>query len=64
MQFSNLSEIKERELIPGFHGRLIHSDSMTFVYWRIDEGAPLPEHSHPHVQYGWNRGCHHAGKTA
>jgi quercetin dioxygenase-like cupin family protein len=50
MQFSNLSEIKERELIPGFHGRVIHSDRMTFVYWLIDEGAPLPEHSHPHEQ--------------
>jgi quercetin dioxygenase-like cupin family protein len=50
MQFSDLSEIKERELIPGFHGRVIHTDSMTFVYWLIDKGAPLPEHSHPHEQ--------------
>jgi len=40
----------EREIIPGFHGRLIHSDRMTFLLWRIDAGAPLPEHNHEHEQ--------------
>ena len=23
---------------------------MTFAWWRIDEGAEVPEHSHPHEQ--------------
>lgn len=23
---------------------------MTFAYWNIRKGAPLPEHSHPHEQ--------------
>ncbi len=50
MDFSQLSELKEHELIPGFHGRLVHSATMTFVYWRIEAGAVLPEHSHPHEQ--------------
>jgi quercetin dioxygenase-like cupin family protein len=37
-------------VIPGFHGRFAHSTTMTFVLWNIDEGAILPEHSHPHEQ--------------
>lgn len=36
--------------MPGFHGRLVHSDNMTFAYWTIDAGASLPEHSHMHEQ--------------
>ncbi len=39
-----------RELMPGFVGRTIHSDTMSFVYWTIKAGAALPEHSHPHEQ--------------
>ncbi|QDT33482.1 cupin domain-containing protein [Thalassoglobus polymorphus] len=50
MDISELSNLEERELIPGFHGRLVHSATMTFVYWRIEAGAILPEHSHPHEQ--------------
>ena len=50
MNFSILKELEERELIPGLHGRLVHSATMTFVYWRIEAGAVLPEHSHPHEQ--------------
>ncbi|MDA7504131.1 cupin domain-containing protein [Planctomicrobium sp.] len=50
MDIYQLSDLEERELIPGFHGRLVHSEKMTFVYWRIEEGAVLPAHSHPHEQ--------------
>jgi quercetin dioxygenase-like cupin family protein len=32
------------------HGRFIHSERMTFALWRIEEGAKLPLHSHPHEQ--------------
>ena len=46
----NLTAISEREVFPGFHGRFIHSDGMTFAWWRIDEGAAVPEHDHPHEQ--------------
>jgi len=31
-------------------GRFLHSDTMTFVFWEIDEGFELPAHSHPHEQ--------------
>jgi quercetin dioxygenase-like cupin family protein len=46
----DLAALPEREVFPGFHGRFVHSDTMTFVYWRVDEGAAVPEHSHPHEQ--------------
>ena len=42
--------VKERELFPGFVGKFIHSDNMTFVYWDIAADSPLPAHSHPHEQ--------------
>lgn len=39
-----------RTVIPGFHGRFIHSGRMTLVRWQIDKGAVLPRHRHPHEQ--------------
>ena len=46
----SVSGIEPRELIPGHRGRFIHSEHTTHVYWEIDAGAQLPEHSHPHEQ--------------
>ncbi len=46
----NLNEIKEKEIIPGYHGKFIHSENMTIAYWDIVAGSPMPEHSHPHEQ--------------
>ena len=43
-------KLPESEPIPGFHGRVVHSDTMTFVLWRIKAGAVLPEHNHVHEQ--------------
>ncbi len=50
MAFENLENIEEKELVPGFRVRFVHSDTMTFAYWNIDAGAELPAHSHPHEQ--------------
>ncbi len=50
MPFVNLNDIDEREVFPGFVVRFVHSETMTFAYWRIRAGALLPEHSHPHEQ--------------
>jgi quercetin dioxygenase-like cupin family protein len=36
--------------IPGFVGKVMHSDSMSFVLWEIAAGALLPEHAHLHEQ--------------
>jgi quercetin dioxygenase-like cupin family protein len=45
--FVNLKEIPPREIIPGFHGRLVHSDAMTVAHWEIEAGSELREHAHP-----------------
>jgi len=50
MPFLNLQEIEEKELIPGFKGRIVHSENITFAYWEIGAGGILPEHSHAHEQ--------------
>jgi quercetin dioxygenase-like cupin family protein len=46
----DLASLETRELVPGHHGRFIHSRHTTHVYWEIEAGAELPEHSHPHEQ--------------
>jgi quercetin dioxygenase-like cupin family protein len=50
MKHVKIAEIEPREIMTGFHGRLVHSDNMTFAYWNIDAGATLPEHAHMHEQ--------------
>ncbi|WP_350291004.1 cupin domain-containing protein [uncultured Croceitalea sp.] len=46
----NLSEIPSKEIMPGYHGKLVHSKSMSWVFWEVKEGAVVPEHQHIHEQ--------------
>lgn len=50
MPFIELEELREKEQIKGFHGRAIHTGTMSFLYWNVDEGASIPMHTHPHEQ--------------
>jgi quercetin dioxygenase-like cupin family protein len=50
MPFLELSEIREREPVPGYRVRFVHTDHMTVAYWEIEVGAVMPEHSHMHEQ--------------
>ena len=50
MVFQDLKDIQEREIVPGFRARFLHSENMTLAFWVVDPGAALPEHSHPHEQ--------------
>jgi quercetin dioxygenase-like cupin family protein len=50
MIFNDLSSLPEKELIPGFHGKFIHGDSLTIAFWQVKAGSVLPEHSHIHEQ--------------
>ncbi len=50
MEYVCLEEIEEREPVPGFKVRFIHSENMTFSFWNIEKGSQMPEHSHPHEQ--------------
>ena len=45
-----LEDIEQKEILPGFKVRFVHSQHMTFAFWDIDAGSELPEHSHHHEQ--------------
>lgn len=45
-----LKNIEEKEIVPGYRARFVHSESMTVAYWNISEGHSLPAHSHVHEQ--------------
>lgn len=46
----NLDDLPSKEVFPGFIGKFVHSNSMTFAYWDIKKGSTVPEHSHIHEQ--------------
>lgn len=46
----SLDRLTPRAPVPGFNGRFIHSENMTFAWWTIDAGAEIPRHAHPHEQ--------------
>lgn len=50
MVFIDLNSLKQKEIIPGFHGRAVHTGTMTFMYWTVDAGASIPMHQHLHGQ--------------
>ncbi|MCP5107535.1 MAG: cupin domain-containing protein [bacterium] len=50
MSYLDLNQVEEKELIPGFHVKFVHTNNMTFAYWRIEAGSALPYHSHHHEQ--------------
>ena len=50
MTFLSLKDIEEKEIVPGYRAKFVHSENMTLGYWDVDQGAKLPEHSHPHEQ--------------
>lgn len=46
----DLQDIPAKELVPGFHGKFVHTENMTIVWWDVEAGALLPEHGHMHEQ--------------
>lgn len=50
MSFLETSKVPSRDLFPGVHARLIHTDKLTLAYVTLDKGAVVPEHSHIHEQ--------------
>ena len=48
--FVNLNDIEAIEKIPGFEGKIIHTERMTMVYWTVKAGSVLPHHNHEHEQ--------------
>ncbi|KQC31805.1 cupin domain-containing protein [Flagellimonas eckloniae] len=42
----NLSEIKSKEIMLGYHGKMVHSETMSWVFWDVEKDAKVPEHHH------------------
>lgn len=43
-------KIERHTLAPGYHARMIHTPTMTFMLVDADAGSPLQEHKHTHEQ--------------
>lgn len=50
MPFVQVADLPVKEIIPGYHARTIHTGTMSFLYWLVDDGAEMPMHSHLHEQ--------------
>lgn len=46
----NLEKIPPKEIMPGYHAKMIHGKTMSIAYWNVDKNAEVPEHSHIHEQ--------------
>lgn len=50
MAFVQVDQLPSKEILKGYHARTIHTGTMTFVYWTVEAGHSIPEHSHIHEQ--------------
>jgi quercetin dioxygenase-like cupin family protein len=50
MPFFQLSSTPTKVLLPGFEGKIIHTDNQTIAFWEIKAGSALPAHQHIHEQ--------------
>ncbi|WP_047246294.1 cupin domain-containing protein [Maribacter thermophilus] len=46
----NTNNIPTKEIMPGYHGKLVHGDTISLVFWEVEKGAEVPEHAHMHEQ--------------
>lgn len=50
MNVFSLQDMVEREVVPGYFLKAVHSENVTLAFWRINADHSLPSHSHPHEQ--------------
>jgi quercetin dioxygenase-like cupin family protein len=50
MDVIKLKSLEEKELVPGYFARIIHSENMSVVFWDVKAGYSLPKHSHKQEQ--------------
>lgn len=46
----DLSKVVSKEIMPGYHGKMIHTEHMSLAFWNVEEGAEVPEHQHINEQ--------------
>lgn len=50
MPIVDLAQIEQKEILPGYEVRFVHSVNTTHAFWDVTAGASLPAHSHMHEQ--------------
>jgi len=50
MSFIELNSLPSKEVISGYHGKAIHTGTMTFMFWTVRAGESMPIHQHHHEQ--------------
>lgn len=45
-----LSTIPSQQIMPGYHGKLVHSSTMSIAFWEVEKDAQVPEHAHMNEQ--------------
>ena len=46
----NIKNLKQREIIPGFNGKFVNGENITWAFWDIKKDSSIPEHFHIHEQ--------------
>ncbi|MDA8948860.1 cupin domain-containing protein [Flavobacteriaceae bacterium] len=46
----NLATLPCKELMPGYHGQMVHGQQFSWAFWTVEQGASVPEHYHHHEQ--------------
>ena len=46
----NIKNLKQREIIPGFNGKFINGENITWAFWDIKKDSSIPDHFHIHEQ--------------
>ena len=46
----NWDDLESKELVKGFHAKIVHMKNMTIILFDIEQGSVLPEHHHVHEQ--------------
>ena len=47
-----IKELEAKNVADGVEMRVISGEKMTMVFFNLDKGVEIPEHSHPHEQMG------------
>ncbi|MEJ1223027.1 cupin domain-containing protein [Sediminicola sp. 1XM1-17] len=45
-----LKDVTPKEIMPGYNGKLIHTENMSLAFWEVEKGAEVPQHSHMNEQ--------------
>jgi quercetin dioxygenase-like cupin family protein len=50
MPLFEISNLKQKEIVPGYTARAIHTNNSSYIYWLAKADAIMPKHNHLHEQ--------------